>query len=117
MKIDVRPADDLLQLKTNLIESDVDGTFNELTKSLVSLMKSSTFNLSLILIWNLDKHKSGTSQNYTSSLFASDLVEQHAATTAIFINKQKPLQKHCPQLARLFEAGRCVKNENKTKAN
>ena len=27
-----------------------------------------------------------------------------------FINKQIKLQKYCPQLARLFEAGQCVQN-------
>ena len=27
-----------------------------------------------------------------------------------FINKQIKLQKFCPQLARLFEAGQCVQN-------
>ena len=27
-----------------------------------------------------------------------------------FINKQIKLQKYCPQLARLFEEGQCVKN-------
>ena len=27
-----------------------------------------------------------------------------------FINKQINLQKYCPQLARLFEAGQCVQN-------
>ena len=27
-----------------------------------------------------------------------------------FINKQIKLQKYCPQLARLFEAGQCMQN-------
>ena len=31
-------------------------------------------------------------------------------TTTNFINKQIMLQKHCAQLARLFEAGQCVQN-------
>ena len=30
-----------------------------------------------------------------------------------FINKQIKLQKYCPQLARLFEAGQCVQNIRK----
>ena len=31
-------------------------------------------------------------------------------TTTNFIDKQIILQKHCPQLVRLFEAGQCLKN-------
>ena len=37
-------------------------------------------------------------------------------TTTNFINKQIILQKHCPKLARLFEAGQCV-HIMKNKAN
>ena len=38
-------------------------------------------------------------------------------TTTNFINKQIILQRHCPQLARLFEAAQCVQIEIKIKAN
>ena len=36
--------------------------------------------------------------------------QQHQQQQQNFINKQINLQKYCPQLARLFEAGQCVQN-------
>jgi len=43
--------------------------------------------------------------------------QQQQQQQQIFIDKQINLQKHCPQLARLFEVGQCVQNiKIKTKA-
>ena len=38
------------------------------------------------------------------------LTKQNKQQQQNFINKQIKLQKYCPQLARLFEAGQCVQN-------
>ena len=51
-----------------------------------------------------------TQDNGWLSVPATELCNYQQQQQQNFINKQINLQKYCPQLARLFEAGQCVQN-------